>query len=221
MEVFEAIITRRSVRRYQGKPVEWDKVITILEAGKFAPSAGNLQNFKFVAVRDEDIRKQIAESCLQQTWMTEAPVHIIVLSEPEKIKRFYGIRGERLYDIQGGGAVIENMLLTAHSLGLGSCWVGAFDEGKIRDIQNLPEDIAVHGIVTIGYSAEKPQMPPKYRIEHIVFIEKWGQRKKIPYSSMGWWSVRLEKAVKDAKKAVKKGIKEFKKSDEKHKDTVH
>lgn len=211
MEVFEAIITRRSIRKYHDKPVEWDKIVTILEAGKFAPTAGNLQNFKFVATKDEEIRKQIADACLQQTWMTSAPVHILVFSEPEKIKRFYGVRGERLYDIQGCAAAIQNMLLTAHSLGLGSCWVGAFDESRIRHIQNLPESVFVQGIVTVGYPAEQPQMPAKYRIEHVVFIERWGQRKKIPYSSMGWWSVRVEKAIKDASKAVKKGVERFRK----------
>ena len=210
MDVFEAIITRRSIRKYQQKPVEWDKIVTILEAGKFAPTAGNIQNFKFVATKDEDTRKQHAEACLQQTWMTEAPVHITIFSEPERLKRFYGIRGERLYDIQGCAAAIQNMLLTAHSLGLGSCWVGAFDENKMRYIHNLPESISVHGIVTIGYPAEQPTVPAKFRIEHIVFIEKWGQRKKIPYSSMGWWSVRVEKAIKDASKAMKKGIERFK-----------
>jgi len=211
MDVFEAIITRRSVRKYLPKPVEWDKIVTIIEAGKFAPTAGNIQNFKFVVTKDEDTRKQFAEACLQQVWMTEAPVHITVFSEPERLKRFYGVRGERLYDIQGCAASIQNMLLAAHSLGLGACWVGAFDENQIRYIHNLPESIAVHGIVTVGYAAEKPSMPTKYRLEHVIFLEKWGGRKKIPYSSMGWWSVRLEKSVKDAQRAVQKGIDKFKK----------
>ncbi len=211
MEVFEAIITRRSIRKYSQKPVEWDKIITIIEAGKLAPLAGNVQAMKYVIVKEEGIRKQIAEACLDQTWMTEAPVHILIFSEPEKVKRFYGTRGERIYDVQNCAAAIENILLVAHSLGLGTCWVGAFDENKIRHIQNLPESIVLHAVVTLGYAAETPVMPPKYRIEHMTFIERWGQRKKIGYSSMGWWSVRLEKAMKDAQTAVKKGVEAFKK----------
>ena len=132
MEVFDCIRTRRSIRRYKDKPVEWDKVVTILEAGRLAPSAGNLQNSKFIVVRDEEIRKKVAETALNQKWMEKAPIHIIVCSEPIKSKRFYGIRGERLYTIQDCAAAIENMLLTAHSLDLRACWVGAYEEDALR-----------------------------------------------------------------------------------------
>ena len=210
MDIFEAIRTRRSIRKYLDRPVEWDKVVSVLEAAKFAPNAGNLSNFKFIAVREEEQRKKIADACLQQQWMAKAPVHIAIISEPEKSKRFYGIRGERFYTIQDCAAAAENMLLVAHSLGLGACWVGAFQEDKVRDILSLPEQIMVHTIITLGYPAEKPVMPAKYRIEHMVFLEKWGQKKNIPFSSMGWWSVRAEKAVKNASKKLKKMADRFK-----------
>jgi|TARA_B100001971_G_C18167463_1_gene525078 SagB-type dehydrogenase family enzyme len=206
MDVFECIRTRRSIRKYKDQPVEWDKIVSVLEAGKFAPSAGNLQNFKFIVVKDEAIRKKMADAAHNQTWMEIAPVHIIICSDPSKSKRFYGARGERLYSIQDCAAVAENMLLVAHSLGLGACWVGSFDEDKIRKVQNLPETIQVHSIITIGYADETPQMPPKYRIEHVVFLDRWGGRKHIPFSSMGWWSTRWEKYAKDAAKGVKKGV---------------
>lgn len=214
MDVFECIRTRRSIRKYKDKTVEWDKVVSILEAGKFAPSAGNLQNFKFIVVKEEEIRKKLAEAAFNQTWMETAPIHIIICSEPVKSKRFYGIRGERLYTIQDCAAAAENMLLTAHFLGLGACWVGAFDEDKVRRIQNLPETIMVHSIITIGYADEAPEMPPKYRIEHVVFINKWGSRKHIPFSTMGWWSARWEKYAKDAVKGVKKMAKKIKEKKE-------
>lgn len=204
MEVFECILTRRSIRKYKDKPVEWDKVVNILEAGRVAPSAGNLMNIKFIVIKDEEIRKKLAEAALGQKWMIKAPIHIVVCSEPEKTKRFYGIRGERLYTIQDCAAAIENMLLTAHSLGLGACWVGAYEEDMVRRIINLPEQAATHAIITIGYADEKPVMPPKHRLEHVVFLEKWGQRKKIPLSSSGWWSIRVKKAVDDTKKKMSK-----------------
>ena len=211
MDVFQAIHTRRSIRKYLNKPVDWDRVVNILEAGKFAPNAGNLSNFKFIAIRDEEQRKKIANACLQQHWMAQAPVHIAVVSEPEKSKRFYGVRGERFYTIQDCAAAIENMLLAAHSLGLGSCWVGAFQEEKLCELLQLPESIMIHAVLTFGYAAEKPVMPPKYRIEHCVFLERWGQKKNIPFSSMGWWSVRTEKAVKAAGKKLAKLSEKLKK----------
>jgi len=202
MEVFECIRTRRSIRKYKNKPVEWDKIVNILEAGRFAPSAGNLQNLKLIVIKDEETRKKVAETALNQTWMVKAPIHIIVCSEPEKSKRFYGIRGERLYTIQDCAAAIENMLLTAHSLGLGACWVGAYEEDALRRVINPPEQVITHAIITIGYADEQPNMPPKNRIEHYVFLEKWGQRKKVPLSSAGWWSVRARDALEKAKKKL-------------------
>src|SRR3989344_2376362 len=111
MDIFEAIRTRRSIRKYLDRPVEWDKVVSILEAAKFAPNAGKLSNFKFIAVREEEQRKKIADACLQQQWMAKASVHIAIISEPEKSKRFYGIRGERFYTFQDCAAAAENMLL--------------------------------------------------------------------------------------------------------------
>jgi len=136
--------------------------------------------------------------------MEKAPIHIIICSEPEKYKRFYGVRGERLYNIQGCAAAVENILLSAHSLGLGACWVGAFDDDAIRRILTVPEHVMLHAIITIGYADEIPEMPQKYRIEHIVFLESWGQRKKIPLASLGWLSSKTEKTVKDTKRNIRK-----------------
>ena len=128
MEALECIYTRRSIRKYLSQHVEWEKVGNILEAGRVAPSAGNLQNWRFIVVMDRGKREKIAELCLGQHWMSSAPVHIIICSQPGTCKRFYGTRGEKLYCIQNCAAVAENMLLAAHAQGLGGCWVSAFDE---------------------------------------------------------------------------------------------
>ena len=204
MEVFECIRSRRSIRKYKDKQVPWDDIVTIMQSGKYAPSAGNLQNWKFIVVKDDGKRKAIAEASLQQWWMEQAPIHIAVIGDPEKSERFYGARGRRLYMIQGVAAAIENMLLTAHSLGLGTCWVGAFDEDEIRRLLSLPEQVDVHAIITIGYADETPETPPKYRIEHMMFFEKWWGRIESPKTHLGWWSVANEKMVRDGAKLVKK-----------------
>ncbi len=204
MSIFECIRTRRSVRKYKDKQVPWDNIVEILQAGKYAPFAGNIFNAKFIVVKNEDKRTEIAEASAQQYWMQDAPVHIVVIGEPEKAERYYGTRGVRLYTIQGVAAAIENMLLTAHSLGLGSCWVGAFDETEIRRLCNLPEHVDVHGIVTIGYADEIPEPPPKYRIEHIMFFEKWWGRVEGPKTGIGMWSPYIKKAVVETHKHIKK-----------------
>lgn len=201
MEVQECIRTRRSIRKYKDQPVEWGKIVQILDAGKFAPSAGNIQNWKFVVVREDDVRKKLAKAAFDQDWMEEAPVHIVVLGEPEKAERFYGARGERLYTIQGCAAVVENMLLVANDIGLGACWVGAFDEAKVKRVLNIIETVSPQAIITIGYADEKPNMPARRELEHTVFFDKWGN-KGLGYRARGYGGVVMKEAVGDAKKAI-------------------
>ena len=210
MDVFEAVRTRRSIRKYKDKQVPFDNIVTILQAGKYAPSAGNVQNWKFIVVKTDAKRAAIAKACLEQEWMEIAPIHIVIVAEPKKAERYYGTRGARLYTIQGCAAAIQNMLLTAHSLGLGACWVGAFDEDEIWRILGLPEEISVQGIVTIGYADEAPEPPPKKRIEHVMFFEKWWGRLEAPKTHLGWWSAFNMKAVDEGKKLAKKVHKKVK-----------
>lgn len=204
MDTLECIRTRRSIRKYKDKPVEWEKVSNILDAGRMAPSAGNVQNWKFIIIRDEAARKKVSDACLQQDWMMQAPIHIAVCALPEKIKRYYGVRGERLYTPQNCAAAVENMLLAAHTQGLGSCWVGAFDEDMMRRALGLPEDVIIHAIVTIGYANESPQCPPRNAFFAIFYLEQWGIRKNVGPSGYGWWSSRTEKYAKSMAKNVEK-----------------
>ena len=204
MEVFDCIRTRRSIRKYKDEPVPWDNIVEILQAGKYAPFAGNIMNCKFIVVKNEDKRRSIAEACFGQYWMQDAPIHIIIVGEPEKAQRYYGTRGARLYTIQGSAAAAQNMLLTANSLGLGSCWVGAFDEEEIRSLCNLPEYVNVQAIITIGYANEIPTPPPKYRIEHAMFFEKWWGRIESPKTGLGMWSPYIQKGVAQTHKIIKK-----------------
>jgi SagB-type dehydrogenase family enzyme len=210
MDVFEAIRTRRSIRKYKDKEIPWDNVVTIMQAGKYAPNAGNLQNWKFIVVKTDGKRKAITRACLQQDWMEQAPVFIVVVADPKKAARYYGTRGARLYTIQACAAAMENMLLTAHSLGLGACWVGAFDEDEIWRILGLPEETSVQGVLTLGYADETPEAPPKYRIEHMMFFEKWWGRVEAPKTHLGWWSAFNMDAVNKGKKLAKKVHKKVK-----------
>lgn len=203
MDVWDCIRTRRSIRKFKKKLVPWDLIVQIMQAGRHAPTAGNLQSFKFLVVKNEEKRKAISESCLQQYWMANAPIHIAMIGEPEKMERYYGTRGRRLYLIQSVAAAVQNMLLMAHNLGLGACWIGAFDEDNIRYLLNLPEQVEIHAIIPIGYPDEEPEMPPKFRLEHMWFVEKWwGRLEAPPRTHIGWWSVYNDRIVSEGKKAL-------------------
>jgi len=206
MDAIKCILTRRSIRKYLDIPVEWDKIGTILEAGRLAPSAGNLQNWKFIIVLDKEKRIAIANACLQQNWMIKAPVHIIIYAVPERAKQFYGVRGERLYTIQNCAAAAMNMLLAANALGLGACWVGAFDEDKLKSVVGGIEEVRPQIVITIGYPDENPPMPSKYKLENIAYQERWrrgSQMKNFDYT-MGEYGVFVHEGIKKGKEILDK-----------------
>ncbi len=202
MDVMECIHTRRSIRKYQDIPVEFEKIGRIVEAGMQAPTAGNIQDLRFIIIQEKSKRVQIAEAALQQYWIETAPVHLVICVDIKKGKQFYGIRGERLYSIQHSGAAAMNMLLTAHHFGLGACWVGAFDEEAIKSICGVPEYARAEAIITIGYADEIPPRPPKFIIETHAYIERYGNRIKTFPLVIAEPSPVIEKHVRETIAAI-------------------
>lgn len=216
MDLFEAITKRRSIRKYQKKEVEWYKIAEMIEAARYAPSAGNLQDWRFIVVRERSNIIALASAAYEQHWMESAPACIVVCSDLRNTERLYGIRGTRLYTIQNASAAVENMLLTAQANGLGTCWVGAFNEDEISGIFHLPPFIRPQAIVTLGYAEEKPKEPLKTGLETITYFESWGSlsgRKVVPEEMLKYGheygelnEIRLGKA-KDGIRRIISGIK--------------
>lgn len=202
MDVYEAIRTRRSITKYSDMAVEWDKIGNILDAGRLSPCAGNIQAWKFVVVMEGDAKKKMADACFQQYWMEKAPVLIVICSEPHKLSRFYGIRGERLYSIQECACVAQNMMLMAHSQGLGSCMVSAFDEEMVKRVVGMPDFARPQSIIVVGYPDEIKPMPQKYTVYDVTFLEKFGNRIADLWAVMGFWSHNVEAGVKDVKQKI-------------------
>lgn len=176
MDTIEAINRRRSIRRYLDKPVEFEKITALIDAARKAPSAGNLQDWNFIIVSEKDLVKQAAQYCVDQYWIQTAPILIIVCALPEKHEMYYGLRGKRLYNIQDCAAAIQNMLLAATDMGLGTCWIGAFEEEKMRSLFAIPQDVRPQAIITIGYSDETPQDKSLQHIENITFFNRYGMK---------------------------------------------
>ena len=203
MEVLECIKTRHSTRKYDiKKKVPWDHVSNVLDAARFAQSAGNVQAWKFICVLDETKRKALAEACVKQFWMETAPVHIVVVAEPEKMKRHYGDRGERLYSVQSCACAMENMLLAAHSLGLGACWVGAFDEDMVKRTLGIPKEARPQAILTVGYPAEEAEPTPKFPLEVVAYLNNWRGKIKDAAAYMMYYSPAVARTAKKGKAIV-------------------
>lgn len=171
MDVMEAIKKRCSVRSYENRPVEAEKLNKVLEAARLAPSASNRQEWRFVVVQDKDIRQRLMKAAKNQTFVGEAPVVIACCAKADD---HVMTCGQMCYPIDVAIA-IEHMALEATEEGLGTCWIGAFYEDQAKEILNIPKDIRVVELLALGYPA-KPASTRKDRlsIEEIVMREKWG-----------------------------------------------
>lgn len=215
MYTFDAILTRRSAREFEKKPID-DKLIgVILYAATHASSAGNTQEWEFVVVKEEDQKKKLARAALGQEFIAKAPVVIVVCANLARISLKYGKRGENLYAIQDTSFAIQNMMLAAHALGLGSCFVGAFEEDIAMEILELPDNIRPVAMIPVGYPAEKPEKPARIPFENISYSERYGKKIKLAAFQPGAkaeegvlepLSVYLEEAFKKIRKEKKEEI---------------
>ena len=156
MELMEIIKGRRSIRKFCNKPVPEDMLNKIIEAGRAAPSAGNLQARDFFIIENQEIKEQLVKAAHGQKFIAQASVAIVVCVNFESIES-YGERGMELYCIQDSAAAVQNMLLMVHELGLGACWVGAFDEPPVTEVLKLPEHLRPVAIIPIGYPDQECQ----------------------------------------------------------------
>ncbi len=172
MDIFDCIYTRRSIRKFKDVPVEFDKIIEIMKAGTYAPCAGDLQNWKYLFEYDPDKIKSLYHHTLEQEAFMTAQVAIIVVAETDIAEKFFGMRGKRLYAIQNCAAMIQNMLLAAHALGVGACWIGAFDENRINDMYKIPSVARAQAIILLGYADE---VPKQRHVKYVWFLVNYGK----------------------------------------------
>lgn len=167
MELFEVLTKRRSVRHFNTKMAVPDADVTaILEAAVSAPTAGNIQPWRFYVVKTLEARDRLA-AALRQKWAAAAPVVIVVCVDPRSCAARYGDRGVALYAIQDTAAAIENILLAVVDRGLASCWVGAFDEGPVREALGIPAHLTPVAILPVGYSAESAGKPARRPLDEV------------------------------------------------------
>lgn len=184
MDTLEAISSRRSVRKFSDQPVEPEKLQTILEAVRMAPSWANMQCWRLVVVQDPAVRAQISELSYVESFfatrgyksnpamkaLAEAPVVVVACAVPEQSGELNG----QDYYMTDMGIASENLMLAAHALGLGSVFVGVFDEEKLGELLDIPPGVRIVGLFPIGYPlGESKGGPPRRPLEEIVFYEKW------------------------------------------------
>lgn len=169
MDVYEAIKTRRSVRAYQDKPIPEEVLNRILEAARLAPSAGNRQDWKFIVVKDPETRRAIATASRNQQFIAEAPVVIVAVSlNPDRIMSCE----VPAYAVDLAIAV-DHITLAATAEGLGTCWIGAFSQGEMKKILNVPDKYKIVTLTPLGYPADSPRPKVRKSLEEIVCYERF------------------------------------------------
>ena len=170
MDVMEAIKKRYSVRSYQDRVVETEKLDSVLEAARLAPSASNKQEWRFVVVRDKNIRQRLMQAAKDQAFVGQAPVVVACCAKTDS---HVMTCGQQCYPVDVAIA-IEHMALKATEEGLGTCWVGAFYEDKVKEILGIPQDIRIVALLALGYPVKlRPSPKDRLRLKEIVMYEGW------------------------------------------------
>ena len=208
MDILDTLLSRRTVKDFLPKFISWENISRILDAGRHAPSSGNLQNWKFVLVYEPNQKQMLAECTYEQLEIVSAHTLIIVCGEPEKAERYYGAKGKQ-FTTQNCAAAVENMLLEAHSLGLGTRWIGAFDEAAVKVLLDVPEEATVEAIVAVGYAKDVPSKPSKYPLETLVYFGKWRRKMRDPAKYMNDVAAILQRKAKAAKESLQYAVSSF------------
>ncbi|MGB2696737.1 MAG: nitroreductase family protein [Candidatus Zixiibacteriota bacterium] len=169
MNVFEAIKSRKSIRSFSDQKIEEEKLKKVLEAGRLAPSAGNMQEWKFVVVRDKELKEKLGTAANNQRFIAKADVIIVgCATEVDKIMTC----GQYTYPIDLAIAM-DHMSLQAVEEGLGTCWIGAFKEDEVKKILGIPDEIRVVELMPLGYPLFVPEPKPRKKLEDIVAYDHW------------------------------------------------
>ena len=162
MTLDEIIKTRRSIRAFKNAPIEQDKLIAVLEAGRLAPSARNRQEWHFTVVTNQKLRDQLALACCSQMMVAEAPVTIIAWGTKE-----YFMTCKQSASAVDCSIALSFMMLKAQELGLGTCWLGAFKADEVSKVLNLPKEAVVVAVTPLGYPNESPAARPRKSLDEI------------------------------------------------------
>lgn len=171
MDVFTAIKKRRNIRAYSKEKITKEELEMLIDAMRWAPSAGNIQPWEFIIVSNTEIKHKLSIAALDQTFIEETPIIVVVCANEKYSERGYGNRGKTLYCLQDTAAAIQNLLLAAHALGLGTCWIGAFNEEEVRRILNVPIGVRPVAIVPVGHPSEKPRTRQRRLMKDIIHYE--------------------------------------------------
>jgi nitroreductase len=171
MSVLRIMKERRSVRRYKPEPIPEEVLLRVLEAARFSPSGKNLQPWKFIIVKDNKVKKRLAEASLEQSFIAEAPIVVVACGFPDEC---YSRMGNYMKSWPVDVAIaVEHLILQAQEEGLGTCWIGAFEEKEVKLILQIPDNVRVLALTPLGYPDEIPLSRGRKSLDEIVAYDSF------------------------------------------------
>jgi nitroreductase len=173
MDLYDAIRSRTSIRKYRPDPIPEEALDRILDAMRSAPSACNNQPWHFVLVQELEQRGRLAQACRGQSFLAEAPLIVVGCGrEPEAYQNMGGYWNSLAVDL---AIALDHLTLAAAAEGLGTCWIGAYDEDQVRAVLGIPPDVRVIALLPVGYPAVEPRATPRKSLDEIVYYDRWSE----------------------------------------------
>ncbi len=169
MSAYETILKRRSIRAYRKSELTKEQLLKLLNAARMAPSARNLQPWHFIVVLDEELKRKMVPICRNQKFVGDAACLIVGLADVEASPKWSKV------DVT---IALEHIVLVAQELGLGTCWIGAFEENEVKKLLKIPDKFKIVAIISIGYPAEQPPQKPRKPLKEIYSINYYGNPDK-------------------------------------------
>jgi len=174
MDIFKVISERRSIRKYKDAPVELEKIERVLNAARLAPSWKNMQCWRFLVLTDPARRASLLDAFPDDNpgkrAIGTAPCVIVVCADPAES----GIENGIEYYIADAAIAFDHLCLAAQGVGLGTCWMGWYNEAAIKAVLGIPQQIRVIGITPLGYPDQEPKPRPRKELSQVAFFEHWG-----------------------------------------------
>lgn len=175
MDILQVINDRRSIRKYKDTPVEREKIEQVLNAARLAPSWKNLQCWRFLVLTDPVKKNRLLDAFPEGNpggaALVAAPCVIVVCADPTQS----GVENGIEYYIADTAIAFEHICLSAHALGLGTCWMGWFQEAPVKKALDIPEGFRVVGMTPLGYPDQQPKPRPRKELSEIAYFENWGE----------------------------------------------
>jgi nitroreductase len=175
MDLFQAIAARRSIRKYRDIPVEAEKLRQVLDAARLAPSWKNLQCWRFLVIANAQTKARILAAFPEDNpgrkALAQAPLLILVCAAPEES----GVENGIEYYIADSAIAFEHLCLAAQALGLGTCWMGWYDEAQLKVAAGVPEPFRVVGVTPLGYPDQEPKARPRKELQEVAYFDQWGE----------------------------------------------